>query len=222
MDDLTVTTQTHVQARWVLSALEDVVSWARMKFKPRKSRYMIIKKVQISQQFQLKVQGEVIPSIVENPIKCLGKWFDDTLGDKNSIEMTQKQVKDWLKRTEDSGLPGKYKAWIYQHGMLPRLMWLLMLYEIPLTTVEGLERMINKNLRKWLGVPPGFTAIGLYSRSSQLQMPLSSVVEGFKVEKCRLVMTLRDSKDKKVSEAGVQTRTGRKWSASTSVSQAES
>ena len=52
MDDLTVTTQTHVQARWELSALEDVVSWARMKFKPRKSRYIIIKKGQISQQFQ--------------------------------------------------------------------------------------------------------------------------------------------------------------------------
>ena len=53
-------------------------------------------------------------------------------------------------------------------------------------------------------------------------MPLSSVVEEFKIEKCRLVMTLRDSKDKKVSEAGVQIRTGRKWSASASVSQAES
>lgn len=48
-------------------------------------------------------------------------------------------------------------------------------------------------------------------------MPLSSVVEEFKIEKCRLVMTLRDSKDKKVSEAGVQIRTGRKWSASASV-----
>ena len=222
MDDLTVTTKSHVQARWVLSALEEVVSWAKMKFKPRKSRYMIIKKGRISEKFQLKVQGENIPSIVDEPIKCLGKWFDDTLTDKNNIENIQRQVKEWLKRTENSGLPGKYKAWIYQHGMLPRLMWLLMLYEIPLTTVETLERMVNKSLRKWLGVPPGFSAIGLYSRTSQLQMPLSSVVEEFKIEKCRLVMTLRDSKDKKVSEAGVQIRTGRKWSASASVSQAES
>ncbi|XP_078336960.1 uncharacterized protein LOC144626561 [Crassostrea virginica] len=197
MDDLTVTTKSHVQARWVLSALEEVVSWARMKFKPRKSRYMIIKKGRISEKFQLNVQGENIPSIVDEPIKCLGKWFDDTLTDKNNIENIQRQVKEWLKRTENSGLPGKYKAWIYQHGMLPRLMWLLMLHEIPLTTVETLERMVNKSLRKWLGVPPGFSAIGLYSRSSQLQMPLSSVVEEFKIEKCRLVMTLRDTKDKK-------------------------
>ena len=112
MDDLTVITKSHVQARWVLSAHEEVVSWARMKFKPRKPRYMIIKKGKISEKFQLKVQGENIPSIVDEPIKCLGKWFDDTLTNKNNIKNIQRQVKEWLKRTENSGLPGKYKAWI--------------------------------------------------------------------------------------------------------------
>ena len=30
MDDLTLTTTTHIQARWVLPALEDSISWARM------------------------------------------------------------------------------------------------------------------------------------------------------------------------------------------------
>ena len=34
-------------------------------------------------------------------------------------------------------------------------------------------------------------------------------------------MTLRDSKDEKISEDGVQTRTGRGWSASQAVEQAE-
>ena len=62
MDDLTVT---------IKSGLEEVVSWARMKFKPRKSRYMIIKKGRISEKFQLKVQEENIPSIVDAQIKCL-------------------------------------------------------------------------------------------------------------------------------------------------------
>jgi len=38
MDDLTVTTQTHIQARLVLNALEEVATWVRMKFKPKKSR----------------------------------------------------------------------------------------------------------------------------------------------------------------------------------------
>ena len=44
----------------------------------------------------------------------------------------------------------------------------------------------------------------------------------FKVAKCRLVMTLRDSPDQKVRNAGVQKMSGRKWSAATEVDQSES
>ncbi|XP_060066953.1 uncharacterized protein LOC132547205 [Ylistrum balloti] len=133
----------------------------------------------------------------------------------------QKQATEWMRKIDKSGLPGMFKAWIFQHGLLPRLMWPLMLYEVPLTTVEGLERSISSYLRRWFGVPPSFSNIGLYSRTSALQLPLSLVVEEFKVTKARLVMTLRDSKDAKIRQAGIQTRTGRKWSASQSVEQAE-
>ncbi|XP_033096040.1 uncharacterized protein LOC117100447 [Anneissia japonica] len=71
-------------------------------------------------------------------------------------------------------------------------------------------------------VPPSFTSIGLYIRSGQLQLPKSSVVEKFKIAKCRLVMTIRDSKDRKVSQAGIEIQTGRKWSAEEVVENAES
>jgi len=47
------------------------------------------------------------------------------------------------------------------------------------------------------------------------------VVEEFKVTKARLVMTLRHSRDDKIREAVIRTRTGRKWSAGQSVEQAE-
>ncbi|VDI43606.1 Hypothetical predicted protein [Mytilus galloprovincialis] len=156
MDDLTVTTSSHIQARWILTALEEVVTWARMKFKPRKSRSMILKKGKITTKFQLKIQGDEIPTIVDNPIKCLGKWFDDTLKDNTSVKTVQSQVVEWLKKVDKSGLPGKFKAWIYQHGLLPRLTWLLMIYEMTATTVESIERKINSHLRRWLGVPPSF------------------------------------------------------------------
>ncbi|XP_078583820.1 uncharacterized protein LOC144866333 [Branchiostoma floridae x Branchiostoma japonicum] len=222
MDDLTVTTRSHVEARWVLCELSRMVTWARMAFKPKKSRSMIIRKGKITNRFNLQVQGETIPQIDGNPIKCLGKWFDATLSDRSNATSTSSQVEEWLKRTERSDLPGKFKLWIYQHGLLPRLGWLLTVYEIPMTHVEGIERKVNKYIRKWLGIPPSFTSIGLYIRSGQLQLPISSVVEEFKVAKCRLVMTYKDSRDQKVREAGVMTRSGRKWSADTHVERAES
>ncbi|XP_052268662.1 uncharacterized protein LOC127870041 [Dreissena polymorpha] len=222
MDDLTITTTTHVQARWVLTALQDTVTWARMKFKPKKSRSLIIKKGKVTKRFTLQVQGEDIPSIIDSPVKCLGKWYDASLKDTNNITRVKNQLQDGLKLIDQTGLPGKFEAWLYQHGLLPRLMWPLMLYEIATTTVEGFERVINRHLRRWLGVPPSFTSIGLYGRTKQLQLPMTSLVEEFKVAKGRLVVTLKESSDDMIWKAGIETRTGRKWSASQAVAQAES
>lgn len=52
--------------------------------------------------------------------------------------------------------------------------------------------------------------------STKLQIPVSSIVEEFKVAKPRLLLTLRDSDDNKISAAG------RKWSVSHAVEQAKS
>lgn len=60
-----------------------------------------------------------------------------------------------------------------------------------MTCIEGVERKINKYLQKWLGIPLSFTEVGLYIRSGQLQLPLSSVVEEFRIAKCRVVIPYR-------------------------------
>ncbi|XP_052223860.1 uncharacterized protein LOC127839510 [Dreissena polymorpha] len=221
MDELTLTTTTHVQARWMLTALTDVASWGRMKFKAAKSRSLVINKGQATERFKLYVQNEEVYSIVTSPIKCLCKWFDSSLQDRDNVKKLEQQVEEGLKKIDRCGLSGKFKAWLYQHALLPRLIWPLMLYEVPSTTVEALERTTSRHLRKWLGVPPSFTSIGLYGKSNKLQLPLSSLVEEFKTAKARLVLTLRDSPDELIREAGIQTRTSRKWSATESVSQAE-
>ncbi|XP_069133240.1 uncharacterized protein [Argopecten irradians] len=171
MDDLTITATTHVQARWILTALEDT---------------------------------------------------DESLKDSINNSKVEQQVCEGLRNIDKTGLPGNFKAWIFQQGLLPRLSWPLMLYEISVSTVEGLERRISKHLRRWLGVPQCFSSTGLYSRTSKLQLPLTSLVEEFKTGKARLVMTLKDSRDEKVRQAGVEVRTGRRWSASKAVSEAES
>ncbi len=150
MDDLTVITPTHLQARWVLAELDRMATWAKMVFNPKKPRSLVIQKGKTTGRFQLLVQWEVIPNIQGNPIRFLGKWYDDSLSDKNSISSTRKQVEKWLKKIEKSGLHGKYKCWIYQHGLLPRLMWLLTVYEVLLSTVEEMVRKFNKHLRIWL------------------------------------------------------------------------
>ena len=97
-----------------------------------------------------------------------------------------------------------------------------MVNEVPVSLVEKLEQSVSKHIRRWLGLPPSFSSIGLYGKSTKLQMPLNSLEEEFKVAKARLFLTLRDSADEKISRAGIEVRTGRKWSVNKAVEQAES
>ncbi|XP_029958217.1 uncharacterized protein LOC115396474 [Salarias fasciatus] len=173
-------------------------------------------------RFHFNIAGITIPSITEKPVKRLGKMFGSTLRDTASIKTTCAELDGWLKAAEQSGLPGKFKAWLYQYGILPRILWPLLVYDVPLSTVETLERKVNSHLRRWLGLPRSLSSAALYGYSNKLQLPLKSLEEEFTVTKTRAVLQYRDSVDPKVSNAGVEVKTGRKWSAEKSVQQAES
>jgi len=75
MDDPLIPTESHIQARWILNALKDVVTWARMSIKPMKSLVLILRKDKVWPNTTLRVQSEEIPSLINNPVKCLGQWL---------------------------------------------------------------------------------------------------------------------------------------------------
>ena len=137
MNDLTVTT-THVQARWVLKSSGGYSDIGQNGFQA-KEVCMIIKKGRLTERFTMNVQGEMIPSIVQNPVKCLGKWLDDSLEDTRYNKNVNYQLRQWLRSIDRTCLLCKYKTWIYQHGVLSRLMWMMILYKIPKSTAEAME-----------------------------------------------------------------------------------
>ncbi|KAJ3605966.1 hypothetical protein NHX12_028009 [Muraenolepis orangiensis] len=142
MDDLTVMTESVPGCRWILKGLEELVEWARMRFKPAKSRSMVLRKGKVVDKFRFNIADTAIPSISEKPVKSLGKVFDCSLRDTTSIQSTCTELDGWLKSVDKSGLPGKFKAWVYQHGILPRILWPLLVYAVPISTVETLERRL--------------------------------------------------------------------------------
>ena len=221
IDDLTVTAPSVHGCRWLLRGLQRLISWARMDFKPTKSRSLVLEKGKVVDKHRFTVGGVTIPTLREKPVKSLGKIFNSSLKDTSSVQLMKEDLRDWLEAIEKTGLPGKYKAWMYQHGVLPRLLWPLLVYDVPITTVELLERTISQFLRRWLGLPRSLSSIALYSNATTLQLPLSSVTEEFKVTRAREVMLYRDSTDIRVSSANIKVKTGRKWSAHEAVERAE-
>lgn len=165
-----------------------------------------------------QVSSTAIPTISEKPVKSLGKMFDSSLRNMTSIQLTCTELDGWFRTVDKSGLPGKFKAQVNQHGILPRILWPLLIYSVLISTVETLQRTVNNHLRRWLlRLPKSLTSIVLYGRHTKLQVPFKSLEEKFKVSEAREVKQYRGSNDRKVANAGIQVRTGRKWRAEEAV-----
>lgn len=92
-------------------------------------------------------------------------------------------------------------------------MWLLLINEVATTTVEAMARKVGGYLKRWLGFQLSSCTTIIYIN----WIWVSSVVA-----ECRLAMTSNDSAHNSVVRPGTQTRTGRKWSAKSSVDKQES
>ena len=56
MVDMTVTTETHIQVRWILRTLDETATWARMAFKHKKSRGVAIRNGKITNNSNILVK----------------------------------------------------------------------------------------------------------------------------------------------------------------------
>ncbi|KAJ8414518.1 hypothetical protein AAFF_G00037200 [Aldrovandia affinis] len=110
MDDITSILQTAACTTRLLKRLDELVSWARMKIKPSKSRSLSLRKRFRNENTIFVAGGEQIPLLVTQPIQSLGRQYTAELSDKQMGKAIQKQLSDGLARIHRSQLPGKYKV----------------------------------------------------------------------------------------------------------------
>lgn len=219
MDDITCLLRTAPCISRLLNRLDELISWARMKFKPQKSRSLSLRKGKRNDRVAFSISGEHLPRIVDQPIRSLGRQYTSDLSDKEIGKTILSQLSEGLAKINASQLPGKYKVWCYTFTLYPRTMWPLKLCEVPSSAVGRMDAKANSYIRKWLGLPRCFSAAGLYGWNS-LQLPLKSITLGYRQEKAKLVMELRDSSDSAVRDMQASVPTGRKWRAEEEVQKA--
>ena len=147
MDDLTCTQKTTEGMRKLLQRLEELIDWVRMKFKPKKCRALVLRKGKIvPDSFEIGDGRELMlmPSVLEQEVKSLGRLYTAEMSDSDRKKEVQHIVDEGLRKIDEKALQGTLKCWMYQYGLLPRLMWPLVMYEVPITFVEALERRISK------------------------------------------------------------------------------
>ena len=65
--------------------------------------------------------------------KSLGRWYNESLSDKEQCRQVREGVVKGLNLFDKTPLPGRLKLWCFRFGLLPRLMWPLTVYEIPIS-----------------------------------------------------------------------------------------
>ena len=197
MDDVTLLTREQNVMQKVLDKLDELIAWSRMKFKAKKSRSLTLSKGrQVQRKFQ--ISGEGMPTIKEQPVKSLGRWYEGNLNDKSRGVQIQKQLEDGLKAIDETKLTGKYKIWCLQFGLYPRVSWPLVIYETAASRVDIMEKKCNVKVRRWLGLPRMTNTSALYRKKGSLQLPLTAITEIYKAGKVRTVMMLRESADTEI------------------------
>ncbi len=136
MDDMTILTTTKACARRLLNKLQENIQWARMEIKPSKSRSISIVKGKLSEH-RFYVGEEPIPTVAEKPVKSLGRWYHAILKDSEQVDQLRQDTMCGLEIINKTMLPGRLKLWCLQFGLLPRLMWPLTIYEVPISKVEN-------------------------------------------------------------------------------------
>ncbi|KAL7388165.1 hypothetical protein ABVT39_008471 [Epinephelus coioides] len=212
MDDITCLLQTAPCTSKLLERLDELITWARMKFRAAKSRSLSLRKGVWNDRAEFTIGGDDIACIVDQPIRSLGRQYNSSLSDKDMGKAIFQQLSEGLAKTNSSLLPGKYKVLCFNFTLYPRVMSPLKLCEVTSSAVSRMEAKTNSFIRKWLGLPRCLSSVSLYGKNT-LQLPLKSIITGFRQEKVRLVMELRDSTDEMVRDMNTRVVTGSKWRA---------
>ncbi|GFN79314.1 reverse transcriptase [Plakobranchus ocellatus] len=182
MDDTTIICSKEDETRWMLTRIDDLMSWCRMEFKPKKSRSLSIRRGKVDEATTFTVVEQQIPTVSQEPAKSLGRWYDSSMKHTRRGAETLELASESLLAIIKCGLQGKFKIWCLQFMFIPKLLWPLLVYDIYPTTVEAIEGKINK--RKWLGVPPpGLSDVAMYCRKAKLKLPMKSILEDYKCGK---------------------------------------
>lgn len=222
MDDLVIMFKSVPSTQIALTRVVVALKWARMELKPEKSRSVVVVKGRVMDTEPFIVEEVPIPSIQKKPVKALGRIIDGSLSDRKQKAELEEKIVEGLKMLDKSDLYGMMKVWSYQHLLLPRISWKLMIYEIPLSWVEVIEPKINKYLRKWLGISKNVSDVALFCKESPCALPLRSLTKDFKKTKTNAMMQLKQSKDESVNKNVPRLKTGSKWKVEDAVNRAES
>ncbi|GFN88120.1 reverse transcriptase [Plakobranchus ocellatus] len=124
MDDTTIIIcSKEDETRRMLTRLDNLMSWCKMEFKPKKSRSLSIRRGKVNEATTFTVAEQQIPTVSQEPVKSLGRWYDSSMKDTRRGAETLELASESLLAINKCGLQGKFKIWCLQFMLIPKLLW---------------------------------------------------------------------------------------------------
>jgi len=208
-DDVELITQTPAQSQLLLDELQDQLEWTLcLKLKPPKCRSLAFRSFtkdhpKFSPHFKhlkysaydplLAVSGKQIDFIRDDPFKYLGVKVYADFSLLKVRQETSEKLHSHLVLVDDTKLEGWMKLWLYNHYIVTKLSWFLMVYDFSFSFVSSLEKEARRYLKKWSGLARCANVLILYQTHQRRGCNLKNIVTFFKQMQLTKLLLLRSS-----------------------------
>ena len=204
-DDATLKTHVIEHMQLTLNEAEKLCKWSKcLKFKESKSATMAIDCHGKPVDPKLRLNGKVIPSLLNKPFKFLGRWVYPSLKDTENVEAATRKLENLLNKTDKLLLDGRKKSWIYQNGILPYLSWDFMMIEFSESVINKMESCVNRRLKKWLKITKSADPSIMYRGSFGLN--ITNIRNAILTSRTNVEIILCTSKDPTVRQTAKRRR----------------
>ena len=213
-DDTCILANSPASAQHLLNMTSDWLQWSGMKAKVTKCHSLAVAGSS-GKLFdpKLQVSGDPIPYVGSDSIKFLGLKVQVPYNPSEAKQSLRSALLRMLQAVDACPLTRNQKLKMYKAGICPRLSWLLMIEEYPLTWVEReLEADATKFLKKWAGLARSANTALLYlpCRMGGLNLPaLSSLYKRLQVSRQCQLLTSPDPCVRHIAEKQLQAETCR-------------
>jgi len=136
--------------------------------------------------------------------KFLGRWINFNLSETEIKAKITSAFEQDVSTVDKARINGVMKLWLYQHYILPRNSWSLLIHDLDLSFAQGMQTYVQPLLKRWSGVgrtvDPGF----LYRTRENFGLQLTSVADYYvsmQLIKAQLLQSSVDSNIRVLWEA---------------------
>lgn len=163
---------------------------------------------------------------LQTHFKFLGRWIGVDLEEQGVQRLISTEYRKLLDKTDALRLDGLIKLWIYQHIILAKISWGLMVHDLPISAIKELQQNTNVYLKKWCGVTRSADPGILYRPKEHLGLGLTSLTTHYKkmqIVKCHLCKNSEDAEIRMLYEqkAEREKHLRTRWKATKELSKAE-